>query len=111
MVIPDSVTRIGDEAFNNCTNLESVTIRGTNVEIGRSAFRRTQIINLELDIGIDRSQIHEDAFEPGVLENAIVLEGGSRKRKSTKRKSTKRKSAKRKSAKRKFTKRKSAKKN
>ena len=38
-IIPDSVTKIGDSAFNKCTNLVSVTIPNSVTTIGRSAFQ------------------------------------------------------------------------
>ena len=38
MVIPDSVTSIGDDAFYNCTSLKSVMIGNSVISIGSSAF-------------------------------------------------------------------------
>lgn len=38
VVIPDTVTRIGDYAFSNCSNLESVTMPTSLEEIGFRAF-------------------------------------------------------------------------
>ena len=38
IVIPDSVTNIGELAFNNCTNLTSVTISKNATSIGDGAF-------------------------------------------------------------------------
>ena len=38
LIIPDSVTSIGDYAFRNCTGLKSVTIPDTVTEIGYDAF-------------------------------------------------------------------------
>lgn len=38
VVIPDTVTRIGDYAFSNCSNLESVTMPNDLEEIGFRAF-------------------------------------------------------------------------
>lgn len=38
VVIPDSVTEIGGEAFSGCTSLTNITIPDSVTEIGRSAF-------------------------------------------------------------------------
>ena len=46
---PDSITRIGDEAFQNCSNLESVVLSGNLEKIGESAFENcTKITEVEL---------------------------------------------------------------
>ena len=46
---PDSITRIGNEAFQNCSNLESVVLSKNLEKIGESAFENcTKITEVEL---------------------------------------------------------------
>ena len=49
IVIPDSVTNIGDWAFSNCTSLKSITIPDGVTSIGDSAFEGcTDLISITI---------------------------------------------------------------
>ena len=53
--IPDSVTSIGDDAFNSCSKLEKVTIEGNSrlTEIGDKAFFKcTHLTNITIPDGV-----------------------------------------------------------
>lgn len=46
--IPTTVTRIGNDAFNNCSTLKTIDFKGSsNIAIGDNAFRNTQISRIE----------------------------------------------------------------
>lgn len=61
VVIPDSVTEIGDEAFWRCTGLTSITIPSSVKKIGDEAFSYcTELTEVALQTGINR--IAENAF-------------------------------------------------
>lgn len=40
LVIPEGVTKIGNESFNYCTNLRSISLPSTLKNVGDSAFRK-----------------------------------------------------------------------
>jgi len=48
IVIPDSVTNIGANAFNNCTRLASITLPENIVSIGSNAFRGTALAHVAI---------------------------------------------------------------
>jgi len=48
IVIPSSVTIIGDGAFSNCQQLNSITLHNDITSIGINAFRRTAITSINL---------------------------------------------------------------
>lgn len=53
--IPDSVTSIGDDAFNSCSKLEKVTVEGNSrlTEVGDKAFFRcTHLTNITIPDGV-----------------------------------------------------------
>ena len=62
IIIPDSVTTIGDWAFYNCSNLTSVTIGDSVTTIGNSAFRYCDNLT-SITIGDSVTTIGNYAFE------------------------------------------------
>lgn len=66
-IIPDSVTELEDYAFQNCSNLTSISIPNSDLDIGRFAFENCTIVifyvkseNLKQSLikwGIDTSKI------------------------------------------------------
>jgi len=61
IIIPDSVTGIGDYAFSNCTSLTSVTIGNGVKKIGNSAFEGcTKLTNVTIGNGV--TSIEQSAF-------------------------------------------------
>ena len=72
LIIPDSVTRISDYAFWECSSLTSVTIPNSVTEIGSSAFY--VCINLkELTLPESVTEIGSDAFRQSGLTELTVL--------------------------------------
>jgi hypothetical protein len=49
LVIPNSVTNIGDDAFNGCANITSVIIPSSVAEIGEGAFYGCKLSNIIVD--------------------------------------------------------------
>ena len=59
--VPDGVTKIGQDAFYNCTSLSSIEFPGSLNEIGLSAFRGcTSLSSIEFSAGV--SNIGQEAF-------------------------------------------------
>ena len=55
VVLPDSITEIGDRAFENCSELSSVTISGSVTSIGRHAFEGcTKLTSVSLPDSVTR---------------------------------------------------------
>ena len=55
VVLPDSITEIGDRAFENCSELSSVTIPGSVTSIGRHAFEGcTKLTSVSLPDSVTR---------------------------------------------------------
>lgn len=77
IILPDSVTKIDDLAFNNCEGLESITLPESVTEIGRWAFsacRRLKSITLPdsvTEIG-DYAFQHCDGLETITLSNSVT---------------------------------------
>lgn len=74
LVIPDSVDRINDYAFRNCSSLKSIKVASTGMHIGKRAFE--SCINLEsLIVGPGVECIGERAFNKCTkLTNVIIAE-------------------------------------
>ena len=62
IVIPNSVTRIGNYAFNNCDGLTSIVIPNSVTSIGYSAFCQCRNLT-SVTIGKNITTIDNDAFE------------------------------------------------
>ena len=60
VTIGNCATAIGDEAFNDCENLQIVNISSSITSIGYSAFSNTRIKNLEIQNGV--TSIGDKAF-------------------------------------------------
>jgi len=74
VVVPSSVTTIGDGAFSNCSQLTSITLHDNITSIGVNAFRRTAITNIKLPAKI--TLISQGTFmECRNLTNIVIPEG------------------------------------
>lgn len=71
IVLPASVTIIGDNAFDGCTNLSVLDIKGTITAIGDYAFRSTKLDNFTFPNGI--SKISDYAFQNCYTLKEIVI--------------------------------------
>ncbi|MBQ1994965.1 MAG: leucine-rich repeat protein, partial [Clostridia bacterium] len=77
IIIPDTVTEIGDYAFSGCSNLNEITIPDTVTEIGDYAFSGCSNLN-EITIPEAVTKVGENAFVYcGSLKNINVEEGNS----------------------------------
>lgn len=73
LTLPDSVTQIGDSAFNNCKNLKLTELPGGVTQIGNSAFSSCTGITLtELPGGVE--QIGDFAFYGCTGLDKIIME-------------------------------------
>ena len=74
VILPDSVTRIGDYAFHQCRALEKMRLPPDLNEIGTGAFSGSGVREISLPVGIRR--IPRMAFaQCESLEKAILPEG------------------------------------
>lgn len=73
---PDSVTEIPDEAFMNCSRLQSVRFGNELTKIGKRAFMNTPLDSITL--GTTVAVVNESAFENCVrLSTVTIPEGGT----------------------------------
>ena len=75
--IPNSVTKIGNDAFSDCTELSSLDIPKSIIEIGRSAFRSCRSLS-SIVIPASVTKIETDAFCGCGGLKSIVVEDGNR---------------------------------
>ena len=61
MVIPDSVTSVGDFAFNMCSKLSTVTLPDGLKSIGKNSFSFTNLASVDLPDSVEF--IGESAFQ------------------------------------------------
>lgn len=71
IIIPDSVTSIGDYAFDNCVYLTDITLPKNLKEIGFEAFKNCNNLK-EIEIPESVVAIGENAFE-GCDEIKIIM--------------------------------------
>ena len=72
IVIPDSVTEIGDGAFSHCSSLQSIVIPDSVTEIGRWAFWECRSLQ-SIVIPDSVTKIGDDAFEFCSSLQSIVI--------------------------------------
>jgi len=70
VVIPNGVTRIGREAFYQCTELTSVTIPDSVTDIGSSAFQKSGLTSITIPSSV--TYIGEFAFSTDTLTSFSV---------------------------------------
>ena len=73
-IIPDTVTAIGNDAFRNCINLESVVIPEGVTSVGARAFARCMRL-VEADLPAAVRTIGESAFEATAVTSVVIPEG------------------------------------
>lgn len=64
VIIPDSVTEIAREAFQNCRRLTSVTLPSTLCYIGEDAFRCSGITGIAIPEGVTEVRTHVKTSSP-----------------------------------------------
>jgi len=95
-VVPEGVTKIGDECFKGCQNLTNITLPSTLKEIGEGAFANSNVNNVIIPEGITKieygcfrncqnltnitlpstlKEIEDNAFLGSNVNNVIIPEG------------------------------------
>lgn len=75
--LPNTITKIKDEAFLNCWNLSEINIPENLEYLGKGAFRETDISYIKLPQGI--TEINEDTFRMCRSLNSIILSNNIKK--------------------------------
>lgn len=69
VIIPDSVTKIGNDAFSNCTKLVSITIPSSVTEIGTFAFQNcTNLTSVSMGNGVASIGMYAFSFCTSLLQ-------------------------------------------
>jgi len=75
VVLPDGVTEIGEEAFMGCTSLESINIPDSVTWIGQGAFSGTRLSSLTIPPNLHEMCIPQGALRGTQITDVIIPDG------------------------------------